>query len=97
MLKTTTATLPAHWASYLINADDSSFSLFSDGDEELELIDRLCKEEGFGHCLGCTEEAEFTLWHDATRYGVLAGDCLTYTFEFPGEAGGGTVKQVEPT
>lgn len=96
-MRTTTATLPAHWASYLINGEASSFSLEADGDEELELIDRLCKEEGFGHCLDCTEEAEFRWTHDATAYGVLAGNCLTYTFEMREETGGGTVKQVEPT
>lgn len=86
-MRTTTAILPDHWASVLINGDQSSFSLYDDGDEELELIDRLCEEEGFGHCLGCTEEAEFRPRHDATGYGVLACDCLTYTFELRDEAG----------
>lgn len=77
-------TLPAHWASYLINGDDSSFFLNHDqGDEEIGLVERLLKSEGVGHCVSCSDESEFRRYHDATRYGELAGDCLTYTFEMP--------------
>lgn len=39
-------TLPAHWASYLINGDDSPLFLNHDqGDEEIALIEKILKEE----------------------------------------------------
>lgn len=77
-MKLETYTLPAHWASYLINGDASSFSLYDEeGDRELNLIDELLKD--LGPCLGCSEEPEFRRYHDAP--GILACDCLEFTFE----------------
>ena len=79
-------TLPAHWASYLINGDDSSLFLNHDqGDEEIALIEKILKEEGLGSCVSCSDEPEFRRTHDATPYGELAGSCLNYTFELPYE------------
>lgn len=77
-MKTETYTLPAHWASYLINGDASSFSLDDDGgDAEIKLIDDWLKD--VGPCLGCSDETEFRRYHDAP--GVLACDCLEFIFE----------------
>ena len=71
--------LPAHWASYLINGDASSFSLYDDGEAELRVIDQIVKEAGA--CLTCSDdEGDFRKYHDAQPYGILACDCLTYTF-----------------
>ena len=80
-MRTETYTLPAHWASYLINGDASSFSLYGEeGEKEVEAIDDWVKDTGdLGFCLGCSDEPEFSRNHDAT--GVLACDCLEFTFE----------------
>lgn len=83
-MNTTTLTLPAHWASYLINGDGSSLYLNQDqGEEEIDLIERLLEYEGAGNCISCTEKSQFRWVHDATGFGALSGDCLTYTFELP--------------
>ena len=72
--------LPAHWASYLINCDDSSFSLYDDGDEQLETIDQIIEDIGHGRPVEVSDESSFMKYHDAHDYGVLAVDCLLYTF-----------------
>lgn len=74
-----TYTLPAHWASYLINGDVSSFSLHEDGGDELRQIDQLLVDYGVGHCLSCSDEEFFTKTHDAPL--TPACMCLEYTFE----------------
>ena len=75
--------LPAHWASYLINGDATSFSLNDDGgDAEIALIDEIVADidtKG-GALITCSEESFFSKYHDAQPYGVLACDCLEYTF-----------------
>jgi len=79
-LQQTTYTLPAHWASVLINLDYSGLS-----DEEENQLDSFIDSE-FGEHLFCTvnvsEDAEpaFCKYHDAQLYGVLACDCLEFTF-----------------
>lgn len=72
--------LPSHWASYLINGDASSFSLYDDGDEQLETIDRIIADIGHGDPVAVSDESCFITYHDAHDYGVLACDCLEYTF-----------------
>ena len=75
--------LPAHWASYLINGDATSFSLNDDGgDAEIALIDEIVADidtKG-GALITCSEESFFSKYHDAQPYGVLACDCLEFTF-----------------
>jgi hypothetical protein len=79
-----TALLPSHWASYLINGDASSFALNDDeGDAEIALIDQVLEDIGFGSPTHCSEESEFSKYHDAHLYGVLASDCCTYYFLVP--------------
>ena len=70
-------TLPAYWASALINGDYSG--LTDDDEKELE---KTLKALGVtsGQCTGCSEEPEFRKYHDAQPYGVLASDCLDYCF-----------------
>ena len=72
--------LPAHWASYLFNGDESSFSLYDNGDEEIAIIDEFIKDKGFGDPCEISEDTSFEKYHDAQNYGVLACDCATYTF-----------------
>lgn len=79
-LQETTYILPAHWAGVLINLDYSGLS-----DDEENQLDSFIDGE-FGEHLFCTvnvsEDAEpsFYKYHDAQPYGVLACDCLEYTF-----------------
>lgn len=78
-LKFQTYTLPAHWTSYLINDDPSSYSLDDDGGvAQIKQIDDWCAKEGVGPCVDCTAEPEFKWGNDATP---LGGMCLEYTFQ----------------
>ena len=65
-----TISLPAHWASALINGDYSGRT-----DEEQKAIDAFIAENPhFESCVDCTEYTEI-----ATYAGLLM-DCLIYTF-----------------
>ena len=73
--------LPAHWASYLINGDATSFSLNDDGgDAEIAVIDQIIENIDAGGPVSCSDESVFMKYHDARPYGVLASDCLMFTF-----------------
>lgn len=72
-IKTQTYTLPAHWASALINGDTSGME-----DAEEKEMDVWLDAEKPGWCVDCTDEAEFRRSNDATS---LGGDCLTFTFQ----------------
>lgn len=67
-----TYSLPAYWASALINADESGMS---DNDTK-ELNEWLAKENP-GSCVGCSDEQYFAHCNDATK---LGGDCLDFYF-----------------
>ena len=73
-IETITYTLPAHWASALINGDESGFS-----DEESEALEAWLNHEGVGACVDVSQESFFSAFHDA-RFYVLACDCLEFTF-----------------
>jgi hypothetical protein len=80
-MRTLKLTLPQYWAPALINGDLSGF----DDDEEAEFA-RFCidmvNEHGSCHCIDYdAESADFSRWHDAVAYGVLACDVMTYTFD----------------
>ena len=80
-MKTENYMLPAHWASYLINGDASSFSLDEDkGEKELAVIDKIIADIGAGDPIRCSRTAFLTCYHDASPYGILPCDCLQYTF-----------------
>lgn len=66
-------TLPAHWASALINSDTSGMT-----DEEEQELNEWLEDEKPGYCVGCSDESFFTWRNDATQ---LGGECLTYTFQ----------------
>jgi hypothetical protein len=74
-METCTYTLPAHWASALINGD---FTGLEDDDEEA--LTRVIVGENLPDPIGVSEEPEFRKYHDAQPYGVLACDCLEYVF-----------------
>ena len=75
MIKTTTYKLPAQWASALINGDWSGLE-----EREEEQLTRVIAGEGLPDPFDVSDEPEFLKYHDAQPYGVLACDCLTYTF-----------------
>lgn len=76
-MKTSEYTLPAFWASYLINGDASGL----EDNEALQIEAFISGESLPWGCLSCSDSPEFRHIHDASNYGVLACDCLTYTFE----------------
>ena len=80
MIKTFTVNLPAHWASYLINGDATSFFLYDDGDAEIERIDQWC-EQNSGYCLDVSEDSHFMPFGSRDCPGELPGDYAEYTFQ----------------
>ena len=73
-MKIETYSLPAFWASALINGD---FSGLEDGDAAILRI-WLAQHPELGGCLSCTDEPGFRKHHDAPE--VLACDSLDFSF-----------------
>ena len=73
-MKIETYTLPAFWASALVNGDLSGL----EPGEEAILQRWLASHPELGGCLSCTDEPEFRKHHDASE--VLACDCLDFSF-----------------
>ena len=72
--------LPAFWASALVNGDTSGLT---DTDEQAlnAFTEFMIAEYGSCWALDCSEEPSFMRWHDAARFGVLACDVLTFSFD----------------
>lgn len=68
-----TYTLPACWASYLINGDGSGLV-----DSEMTQICDFLEREQLGSCIGCSDESWFARRNDSGD--GLAGDVMTFTF-----------------
>ena len=68
-------TLPAHWASYMINADPTSYDLT---DQDIRDADEICSY--FGQPVDCSDTPEFTHYWNMDYPCKLHGDALTYTF-----------------
>lgn len=80
-MKTVRYLLPAHWATYLINGDDSAFFLNHDeGDEEIDMIENWLTDHKLGSCLDCSDESRFS-WHNDGPNPNLGGDVMEYLFE----------------
>ena len=73
-IETVTYTLPAFWACPLINGDSSGFD-----EEEEETLQAWLDSEAVGACVGVSEEAFFSAWHEARAF-VLPCSCLEFTF-----------------
>lgn len=67
-----TGTAPSHWATYLVNGDDSGLD-----EEEKVAADRFRFWLG-GNIVSC-EDAGYIRNHDATKFFPYAADCQTYT------------------
>lgn len=74
-MQTTEYKLPASWASALVNGDLTGL-----GEGEEEALMRVVAGENLPDPLSVSEDPEFLKYHDAQPYGVLACDCLTFTF-----------------
>lgn len=74
-MKTTIYTLPAHWASALVNGDTTGLE-----EDDEEAMMRVIAGEGLPDPVSVSDSPEFRTYHDAWPYGVLACDCLEYTF-----------------
>ena len=81
-----TFTLPAVWASYLVNGDPDSLCLEAGGTEERALIDHWLAFEELGPCLGCSEQPFFTWRPDGPSQ--LGAECLEFWFERCGQSAG---------
>jgi hypothetical protein len=66
-------TLPAYWASYLINCDASGLD-----ESEKEQADKFLAENGLPFPVGCSEESWFS-WHNDSGNG-LGGDVMKFAF-----------------
>lgn len=71
-LSPVTYTLPAYWASYLINGDSSGIPNIEQAEADKFLADNFLPAP-----VSCSEESWFQGRNDATQ---LAGDVLEYTF-----------------
>lgn len=80
MIQTENYALPAHWASALINGDESGLE-----PEDCEALEAFTADmvAEYGQCLAIdvSEDPSFTAYHDAKPYGVLACETLTFTFD----------------
>lgn len=74
-LETYAATLPSHWASALINGDRSGMS-----DEDEKELDRVLELNPQWNMPVDCEDVGFCWRHDASDFGVLAGDCCEFTY-----------------
>ena len=74
-METTTYKLPAHWAVALFYGDHSGLE-----EQDEEQLMRVIAGEDLPDPIDCSDEPEFLKYHDAQPYGVLACDCLTFTF-----------------
>ena len=76
-MRTITLTLPAHWASMLINGDDTGLDLV-----EREAVVSCLHRENVENCLDVGEPF-YTCWHDARlEIGRVVTECAEFTFEF---------------
>ena len=75
-------TLPAHWASYLINGDASGLKK-----GEQEKIDAFLARHDLPFPVSCSDETRFSWRNDANI--CLGGDVLDFTFLVPRKASDG--------
>ena len=81
MINITEHRLPSHWASALINGDESSME-----DKEIESMDSVLEYLGVdrAHGLDVFDDNEFELppSYIHSSYGLLAGAYSTFSFSF---------------
>jgi hypothetical protein len=74
--------LPSHWACALLYGDESDLD---DSDEQAlnRFTKYMVKTYGACHCVSVEGEGfgDFRGYHDATDFGALASDVLTFVFD----------------
>ena len=79
-MHTVTRTLPSHWASALVNDDESGLE-----NEDIEALNAFCEsmiaQYGSYHCVDVSEDEQFIRWHDAEWFGVPACMASEFTFD----------------
>lgn len=69
-------TLPAHWASFLVNGDDSGLERADR--QEIEEWERRVERRGWSfHCVDVSEDTFFARRNDANTLGAT---CARFTF-----------------
>lgn len=79
-MNTLTLILPTHWASALVNGDESGL----DEDEVKSMdafLDDMLATYGQCWCIDVGEDLGFMTHHDARPFGVLARDVSEFTFD----------------
>lgn len=74
-MNTCTYDLPAHWVGAIFYGEIDDFT-----EEEEEQFTRFIHGEELPDPIDVTDSPQFMTYHDARDYGVLACDCLTFTF-----------------
>lgn len=73
-MKTVTLVAPSHWASYLLNGDDSGLL-----PTECNAADAWIDRQDMGLPVSC-DDAGFRWYHDARLECPLGADCQEYVF-----------------
>lgn len=81
-MKTLELELPAHWASALVNGDETGFC----NDEQFEFdlfVKWMTDKYGSCWCINVSDNGDgnFRHDHDASYFGTLACDVATFTFD----------------
>ena len=72
--------LPTHWAVALVNGDESGMDVWEI--KELRQFEKhMVSEFGACWCLDVGADSWFQTCHDATRFGVLACEVSTFSFD----------------
>jgi hypothetical protein len=73
-------TLPTHFASALINGDESGLS---ERDQDVLELFTQHQVNKFGSCwcMDVKDDAAFTACHDLAYLGIMASDCATFVFD----------------
>ena len=73
--------LPEHWAAALINGDDTGYTDSDDLRAMQAFESWMLKKYGSCWCIDMGESVGFVRYHDARRFGVLACEVATFTFD----------------
>lgn len=93
-LETVTFELPTHWASALVNSDESGLDEFDC--EALEAFTEwMLEEHGQCWCIGVEEDSFFEWHHDAIPFNALPGDVSVFTFDISSEANDGQPSEMQ--
>ncbi len=74
-MKTNQFRLPAYWASYLVNGDDSGLTR-----EEILACEAWEVATNPGNCVSCDKSEELSRSHDAWDFWPYSGATELYTF-----------------